>query len=217
MGGGGGQPRTTRMEAFGGGAGLNGRDRGGSGGGGLRREVRGSIRDVFAARVRWLVQVEQGVKDALAALGFGVFGDGGEGAEFGVEFDVLDGFLLFFAVVFARGLLAREVDGGDLKAVEEETGASRVDGVGGDAAEDLGDGDLDAGAVFGVGDFEGGFGGVLLGRPRRGLAGGVVVVAECLVAERFGAAAVPSGEDVAALVGFRCGVRHMCIPPWVEV
>ena len=50
----------------------------------------------------------------------------------------------------------REVDGGDLEAVEQEAGAAGVDLVGGDAAEDLADGELDGGAVFGEGEVEGG-------------------------------------------------------------
>src|SRR5882757_7843391 len=54
------------------------------------------------------------------------------------------------------GLLFGEVEAGDLEAVEEEAGAARVDVVGGDALEDLTDGVLDRGAVFGERDFEGG-------------------------------------------------------------
>jgi len=36
---------------------------------------------------------------------------------------------------------------GDLQAVEQEAGAFGVDVVGGEAAQDLGDGELDGGAV----------------------------------------------------------------------
>jgi hypothetical protein len=42
-----------------------------------------------------------------------------------------------------------EVEAGDLEAVEEEAGAARVDVVGCDALQDLADGGLDSGAVFG--------------------------------------------------------------------
>ena len=45
-------------------------------------------------------------------------------------------------------------------------------------------------------------------RGLRGFAGGVVVVAEVFAAEAGAAAAVAVGEDVAALVAFRCfGLR----------
>jgi len=50
----------------------------------------------------------------------------------------------------------REVHGGDLEAVEEKSGAARVDLICGDAAEDLADGDLDGGSVLGEGEVEGG-------------------------------------------------------------
>jgi hypothetical protein len=49
---------------------------------------------------------------------------------------------------------AREVEAGDLEAVEEESCGAEVDGVGRDAAEDFSDGLLDGGAVFGLGDLE---------------------------------------------------------------
>jgi hypothetical protein len=42
-----------------------------------------------------------------------------------------------------------EVEAGDLEAVEEQAGAAGVDVVGGDSLEDLADGGLDRGAVFG--------------------------------------------------------------------
>ena len=63
----------------------------------------------------------------------------------------------------------REVDGGDLEAVEQEAGAAGVDLVAGDAAEDLADGELDGGAVFGQGEVEGG----LAGATARGLVTGL--------------------------------------------
>ena len=110
---------------------------------------------------------------------------------------------------------AWEVEAGDLEAVEEESGGAQVDGVGRDAAEDLADGLLDGGAVFGLGDVEaapavaGGDGGA------RGWAtGGVVVVAELLAAEAGAAAAASIGEDVAALVTFWLGLHAGIPPPW---
>jgi hypothetical protein len=84
------------------------------------------------------------------------------------------------------GMRFGEVEAGDLEAVEEETGAAGVDVVGGDALEDLADGVLDGGTVFGEGDFEGGCAGGC------GFAGGVVVVAEVFSTEAWAAAAVPS-------------------------
>jgi hypothetical protein len=59
----------------------------------------------------------------------------------GVSGDAVDegeiaALLLLFGV-------AREVEAGDLEAVEEEAGAAGVDVVGGDAAEDFADGALD--------------------------------------------------------------------------
>jgi len=101
-----------------------------------------------------------------------------------------------------------QVHAGDLQAVEEQAGAARVEGVGGDAAQDFADRVLDGGAVFGVGELEGGVAGLVAGEARGlrggfeyrfGTAGGVVVVAEILVAQAAGAAAEASGLDVAAL------------------
>ena len=110
-----------------------------------------------------------------------------------------------------------EIDRGDLEAVEEETGAARVDLVGGDAAEDLADGDLNGGAILGKGEVEGGL--VALA----GLAFPfwdwptifMVVEAEVFVAERWTATAVAGGEDVAALEAwFWCVcVGHVWGPP----
>jgi hypothetical protein len=133
-------------------------------------------------------------------VGFGVswlggivqdFGDGGEVAEGVVFGDFFDG--LGCGWIF---LLAGEVGGGDLEAVEEDAGALVVEVAGGDAAEDVEDGDLDGGAVLDGLHFEdadaAGEGGVA--------AGAVVVVAEVLGAEGGRAAAVSVGVDVAAEV-----------------
>lgn len=125
-----------------------------------------------------------------------------------------------------------QVEAGDLQAVEKETGAARVDLVGGDAAQDFADGLLDGGAVFRVGEREAGLRTRLsrcaakTGHPVARLDGAARVVME--VAETFGtfgaakgraAAAAAVGKDVAALeasglgVGgedFRC---HVCGDP----
>ena len=97
---------------------------------------------------------------ACAELGLGC-----EGAEFGVEGDVVDGGL-GGGVGFA--LVAGEVEAGDLEAVEEKAGAARVEFIGGDALEDLGDGGLDGGAVFDERQVEGGS--LVFGLARRGSA-----------------------------------------------
>ena len=99
-----------------------------------------------------------------------------------------------------------EVEAGDLKAVEEKAGSSVIDFVGGDSLEDLADGVLDGGLVFGEWELEAGAtclaGLWVLNR----LASGVVVVAEVFSAQAWAAAAVAVGEDVAALVLF--GLVH---------
>ena len=95
-------------------------------------------------------------------------------------------------------MLLREVEAGDLEAVEEESGAARVDVVG-DALEDLADGVLDGRSVFGERDFEGDAAAAAGAR-----AGSVMVVTEVFSAKAWAAAAVAVGEDVAALVAFGC-------------
>ncbi|ADW70565.1 hypothetical protein AciX9_3561 [Granulicella tundricola MP5ACTX9] len=120
-------------------------------------------------------------------------------------FYLLVGFLGFFCLA----ALGWEVGGGDLEAVEEEAGAAVVELVGGDAAQDLADGELDGGSVFGEWQIEGGVAvlvcvtGCQVG-AWDGFAGGVVVVAEVLVAEGWTAAAASVGVDVAALVACGC-------------
>jgi hypothetical protein len=111
---------------------------------------------------------------ALAFDGVADFGGWSEEAEFGVGGDLFDG----FGCGLCGGLLFGEVEAGDLEAVEEEAGAARVDVVGGDALEDLTDGVLDRGAVFGERDFEGGAAAVTGAGVLRGSSRGVVVVAE---------------------------------------
>ena len=129
---------------------------------------------------------------------------------FGVGGDLFDGLWGFFVSCVVCGFgVAWEVGAGDLEAVEEETGALGVDLVVGDAEEDLADGELDGGAVFGHGEVEG----VAVFAGARVLdraAGGVVVVAEVFLAQAWAAAAVAVGEDVAALVAFWFG--HWVLP-----
>ncbi len=146
--------------------------------------------------------------------GWEEFGAGGEGAVGGVDGDLLDDASLLLWLAGLAGL--GEVEGGDLEAVEEEAGAAGVELVGGEAVEDLADGLLDGGAVFGDGEGEGGGLVLALGEVEGGDgAAGVglaVVEAEVLAGEAGAAAAVAVGEDVAALVAARVdgdgGVWH---------
>jgi hypothetical protein len=141
--------------------------------------------------------------------------DGRERAEVGVSGDLFDD-LRFFALLIALGAMGfglREVQAGDLKAVEKEAGSAGIDLVGGDALEDLADGELDGGLVLGEGQVELGTAVLAVARIGYGAAGGVVVVAEVFAAEAWAAAAVAVGEDVAALVAFRLVLHD--VAPWV--
>ena len=127
------------------------------------------------------------------------------------------------------GLFARvgfgKVEAGDLEAIEEKTGAARVDFVGGDAAENLADGLLDRAAVLGVREGEAGLAALAGGGVLDGAAGAVVEVAEGWVrlrapfgvADGWAAAAAAVGEDVAALELFGLGCDdfwcHRCRYP----
>jgi hypothetical protein len=102
------------------------------------------------------------------------------------------------------GLEFGQVEAGDLQTVEEESGAAGIDVVGGDALEDLADGVLDGGAIFGERDLKGGAAASAGAWVLRGSSGGVVVVAEVFSAEAWAAATVAVGEDVAALEAFGC-------------
>jgi hypothetical protein len=161
--------------------------------------------------------LDQEADGAFAFFGFADFGAGGEDAEGGVEGD------LFYACClwrcFSGGWVFGEVEAGDLEAVEEEAGAARVDVVGGDALQDFADGGLDRGAVFGEGQVEGGAAAAALARVGDGFTGGVVVVAELLLAETGAGAAAAVGEDVAALVLLWCfvGVGHVPSPRGTSV
>jgi hypothetical protein len=102
---------------------------------------------------------------------------GGEVASFGVVGYFGYGFNLLFGVEFG------EETGGDLEAVEEVAGAPGVDVVAGDALEDLAECELDGGAVFEFREGEGGAAAAAGAGVLDRAAGGVVVVAEVLVAE----------------------------------
>jgi len=65
--------------------------------------------------------------------------------------DLFEWLLRFRDSVSGELLVGREVGAGDLETVEEESGATGIDGVGGQALEDASDGELDGGAVFGDG------------------------------------------------------------------
>jgi hypothetical protein len=141
----------------------------------------------------------------------GDVGAGCEGAEDGVEDDVFDvggGLGLLGGGEFGEG------EGGDLEAVEEQAGAARVEGVGGDAGEDFAEGEADGGVVFEDREVEGGAAGAAPARVGEGLAGGVVVVAEFFGAEAGGLAAAALGQDVAALEAeWFCGGHWWGPPP----
>jgi hypothetical protein len=185
------------------------------------------------------------------------FGDGSDGAEVFIEDDLFDEVLWRVgvaggggasagggaAVVAAGGVAGGagvgaggggagfvEVPDGQFEGVEDGVGAPGVELRGGEAGEDLGDGEVDALAVVDGGELEDGVLGVDTAMAGGGAAGGVVVVAELLAAQRGRAAAAARGEDVTALKalgrGFRgwswagrCGfgcVRHCGPPPGVE-
>ena len=181
--------------------GMTTKGAGGAGGGLHVREGGG----LGFGRVAELVEEDAGEAGAgvVGVGGEGDFGTGSEGAEVGVGDDLLDE--LSGGVGGLDGGGARQVQGGDLEAIEQKSGAAGIELVGGEPVEDLADGGLDGGAVFETGDGEVEGGGLVLalGEVARGdglaAAGGVVVEAEVLAAEAGAAAAVAVGEDVAAL------------------
>jgi len=142
---------------------------------------------------------QQEADDAFALFGPVDFGWWRQGAKLGVGGGLFDQF-----GSGPGGLRFGEVEAGDLEAVEEEAGAARVDVVGGDALEDLADGVLDGGAVFGERNLEGGAAAAAGAWVLSRFAGVVVVVAEIFSAEAWASAAVAVGEDVAALIAFGC-------------
>src|ERR1017187_8438401 len=84
----------------------------------------------------------------------------------------------------------------DLEVVEELAGAAEIEVVGGDAAEDLRGGGEGGGAVLDNGEFEG-LGGIEVAEPAGflGVPGGVVEVAELLLAEGGRTALAAGGVD----------------------
>ena len=144
--------------------------------------------------------MEQVADEAAGLLEFGARGEVAEGRVVDDLFD--EGF---------RGLVGTflcgfgQIQAGDLEAVEEETSAAGIDVVGGDAAEDLAEGGLDGALVFGQRELEVGLAVAALAGVGDGFAGGVVVVAEFLLAETGAGTAVAVGEDVAALVAYGFG------------
>ncbi len=147
----------------------------------------------------FLVGVLEGLEEFAVEFVAGDFVVGCEGALDGVKGDVLNDF------VGAELGCVLEVLAGDLEGVEEQACAAGVEGVFSETFHDLADGVLDGAAVFGQREGDRALVGrvvigvVELGRGL-GAAGGVVVVAEVLVAETGRAAAATVGEDVAALV-----------------
>jgi hypothetical protein len=137
----------------------------------------------------------------VVALGE-VLGESDE-AEVGVLDDFFDGF-----GGIGGGLARREVDAGDLEAIEQEAGAAAVELIGGEAEQDLADGGLDGGTVFRAGKDEGTLADAdafLCFSFWNGFAGDVVVVAELFPLETGRAAAMAGELDVAALEASGCG------------
>ena len=157
-------------------------------------------------------------EDVFEGLAGGVLGEvgfGGERAVGGVEDDLFDVRLELGLSLLAAGAAGRGGGDGfgealesDLEAIEEETGAARVELVLGDASEDFADRELDGGAVLGHGEGEGSLAGAASAELGDGLARGVVEVAEGFAAEAGRAAAAAFGEDVAALEAFGFSSRH---------
>ena len=137
--------------------------------------------------------------------------DRGDGAVDGIFNDLFD-----LRGAFGVGLLfgAGQVGRGDLEAVEEQSGAFGVEVVGGEAAQDFGDGKLDGGAVFELADGEGGLLGAALSEVFHRAAILVVKIAKRFLFECGRAATMAGGEDVAALeTGVGC-VGHAWGYPW---
>jgi hypothetical protein len=115
--------------------------------------------------------------------GFECFGGRREEAVTGVGDDLFERLLGERAGKGWELLVGRKVGAGDLEAVEEETGAARVERVGGEAFDDEADGELNGGAVLEEREVEGGEAGLAGAGFGDGTTGGVVVVAEFLLAK----------------------------------
>jgi len=117
--------------------------------------------------------------------------------------------VLLRGVFGGEGLVvAGQVGGGDLDAVEVESGEALVEVAGGESGEDALDGELDGEAVFDGRQVEGVEGG--------GLALVEMVIAEIVALKGAAAATASAGADVAAVCdhGYplpRCFVREMFV------
>jgi hypothetical protein len=151
---------------------------------------------------------EEGTYGAQGLFRWDDLGAGSDRAEDGIGDDLFDE-----GGGFGGAGLFGEVEAGDLEAIEEEAGPFGVDLVAGDAAEDLADGVLDGGAVFGQREVEVGLTAAAVAWIFDGAAGGVVVVTKFFMAQAWAAAAAAVDEDVAALEAFG-GVGHGGLPRW---
>src|ERR1035441_7827325 len=120
----------------------------------------------------------------------------------------------------SRALIARGFEGseGDLEAVDHLAGAASVDGVLGEAVDDGGEGDEDAGAVLDWGQFHAGDLGVDEDAAVAAGGGLDVVVEELIFALGWGRAATLAGWSlvmVAGLVAIEVWNRfwHSAPPP----
>jgi hypothetical protein len=138
--------------------------------------------------------------------GFECIGGRGEKAVARVGDDLFEGLLGNRAGVGRKLLVGRKVGAGYLEAIEEETGAAGVERVGGESLENDADGELDGGAVLEEREVESGDAGLAGSGVGDGTTGGVVVIAEFLLAKRSGSAAASVDEDVAAAAAWLFGV-----------
>jgi len=169
----------------------------------------GRLRDCLhrgqGERLPWLVDVvivraqlfEQALRGAfgLELLDLGAVRDA---AEHGVFDDLLDE-----GHGLGLGLRPRQVEAGDLQAIEQQPGAARIQIVGGDALQHLAERELQGGAVLGHAALEGAQAGLARGGVFHRAARSVVEVAEIFVAQADRAAAAAPGKDVTALEALR--------------
>jgi hypothetical protein len=135
------------------------------------------------------------------------YGDGTDDAVEWVDDGICQGRFRFGGVdgdvcgVAARDREWREVAGGELEGVEEFSGTLGIKIVGGDAGDDVREGELEGGAVLDDGQGEWQKAGIvdLVEALRADSAGGDVVVAEEVAAQGCDSATLARGSDVAAL------------------